>query len=39
MEVPDPWYGGEEGFHEVFDLLSRACDALIADYLAKQSLH
>jgi protein-tyrosine phosphatase len=28
-DVPDPWYGGEDGYHEVYDLLNRACDALL----------
>jgi protein-tyrosine phosphatase len=27
--VPDPWYGGEEGYHEVFSMISRACDAIL----------
>ncbi|MEI6264730.1 MAG: low molecular weight protein-tyrosine-phosphatase [Sphingobacteriia bacterium] len=31
-EVPDPWYGGEEGFHEVFDLLNKACDKIIEKF-------
>jgi protein-tyrosine phosphatase len=31
--VPDPYYGGEEGFHEVFELLSKACDAVVNKYL------
>lgn len=28
-EVPDPWYGGEEGFVEVFQLLDNACENII----------
>jgi len=28
-EVPDPYYGGADGFVEVYDLLERACDGLI----------
>ena len=28
-EVPDPYYGGQEGFELVFDLLDRATDAII----------
>lgn len=27
--VPDPYYGGAEGFETVLDLVERACDALI----------
>jgi protein-tyrosine phosphatase len=29
MDVPDPWYGGEEGYHEVFDMISIACEHII----------
>lgn len=29
LEVPDPWYGGEEGFHDVFKLLSEACEKIV----------
>ena len=29
--VPDPYYGGQEGFEKVFDMLERACDALLKD--------
>lgn len=28
-EVPDPYYGGEQGFEYVYDLIDRACDALL----------
>jgi protein-tyrosine phosphatase len=27
--VPDPYYGGEEGFEEVYQLLNEACNAFI----------
>lgn len=30
--VPDPWYGGEEGFHRVYELLDKACDMIIKKY-------
>ncbi|MDP3816271.1 low molecular weight protein-tyrosine-phosphatase [Pseudomonas sp.] len=30
-EVPDPYYGGEEGFEQVLDLLEQACDALLVE--------
>jgi protein-tyrosine phosphatase len=29
-EVPDPWYGGAEGFEEVLDQCERACAGLLA---------
>ncbi|MDT4849492.1 Low molecular weight protein-tyrosine-phosphatase YfkJ [compost metagenome] len=30
-EVPDPYYGGEEGFEQVLDLLEQACDGLLRE--------
>jgi protein-tyrosine phosphatase len=29
MEVPDPYFGGDEGFQRVFDLLDEACDKIL----------
>lgn len=34
-EVPDPYYGGQEGFNQVIDLLSDACEGLL-EYVTKQ---
>lgn len=31
LDVPDPYYGGAEGFEEVFDIVERTCDNLIDD--------
>lgn len=28
MAVPDPYFGGEEGFQTVFNLLDKACDTI-----------
>jgi len=28
-EVPDPYYGGEQGFHTVIDILEEACQNLL----------
>jgi len=28
LDVPDPWYGPEPGYHEVFAMLDRACDGI-----------
>lgn len=28
LEVPDPYYGGEQGFENVFQMLNRACQAI-----------
>lgn len=33
MDVPDPWYGGEAGYHEVFSMISLACDAMIKNII------
>ena len=34
LEVPDPYYGGEQGFEHVLDLLEDACAGLLEDLLA-----
>ena len=34
-DVPDPWYGPEPGYHEVFALIDKACEAIIE----KQMVH
>lgn len=31
MEVPDPYFGGEEGFQDVFEMLSLAADELLRE--------
>jgi protein-tyrosine phosphatase len=31
-DVPDPWYGEEPGYHEVFRLIEKACDAIVEKY-------
>jgi protein-tyrosine phosphatase len=33
MAVPDPYYGDESGYHTVFQMISEACDAFIAQYI------
>ena len=35
-EVPDPYYGGPDGFERVYDLLDRACRGLV-DHLRDRS--
>ncbi len=32
VDVPDPWYGPERGFHEVYKLINDACEAIIRKY-------
>lgn len=34
-EVPDPYYGGEQGFEDVLDLLENASKALLAELQAR----
>ena len=36
-EVPDPYYGGVEGFNQVIDLLMDACEGLL-QHVTKQQL-
>jgi protein-tyrosine phosphatase len=31
-EVPDPYYGGEQGFEEVFQLVYKACEQIAEEY-------
>ena len=37
VEVPDPYYGGEDGFRYVIDLLLDSCSGLL-DYIVKNEL-
>jgi protein-tyrosine phosphatase len=32
QDVPDPWYGPEAGYHEVYALLDKTCDAIVEKY-------
>ncbi|WP_224490781.1 low molecular weight protein-tyrosine-phosphatase [Robertkochia flava] len=29
MDVPDPYYGGDQGFENVFNMLDQACDRIL----------
>ncbi|MFD2561788.1 low molecular weight protein-tyrosine-phosphatase [Aquimarina rubra] len=29
LDVPDPYYGGEQGFEDVYEMLNKACDHLV----------
>lgn len=35
-EVPDPYYGGPEGFETIYKLIDRACDCLLDAILAER---
>lgn len=32
VDVPDPWYGPEPGFHDVYKMIDAACDSIISKY-------
>jgi protein-tyrosine phosphatase len=32
LDVPDPWYGAEPGYHEAYDLIEKACEMIITNY-------
>jgi len=32
MDVPDPWYGPEPGYHEVYKMIDKVCDAIVEKY-------
>ncbi|HVP74125.1 MAG TPA: low molecular weight protein-tyrosine-phosphatase [Phycisphaerales bacterium] len=36
LDVPDPYYGGIEGFHEVFRIVDRGCECLLDRLLADE---
>lgn len=38
-EVPDPYYGGENGFDHVLDLLESACSGLLSAIRGKPSVN
>ncbi|MEB3345534.1 low molecular weight protein-tyrosine-phosphatase [Aquimarina gracilis] len=29
LDVPDPYYGGEQGFEDVYQMLNKACDNIV----------
>ncbi len=37
LDVPDPYAGGEQGFEDVLDLVSAACQGLLQDLRARRS--
>ena len=30
--VPDPWYGKEEGYHIVYEMINRACEEIVLQF-------
>ncbi|MEO7265947.1 MAG: low molecular weight protein-tyrosine-phosphatase [Ferruginibacter sp.] len=37
MDMPDPWYGTEPGYHEVFSLVEKTCEAIIVKELSTKA--
>ena len=37
QEVPDPYYGGSEGFEKVLDLLENGCSNLLEKVMSDKS--
>lgn len=37
MDVPDPWYGEEDGYHEVYEMINETCDKIIERYTRQDS--
>jgi protein-tyrosine phosphatase len=35
MDVPDPWYGTEPGYHDVYKMIDAACEAIIQKAIDK----
>ncbi len=40
-DVPDPWYGDEDGYHDVYALIDETCESIVEKYLvtANSSKH
>ena len=36
-EVPDPYYGGEDGFVHMYDLIEAACEGLLGELLSAET--
>ncbi len=32
LDVPDPWYGPEPGYHDVYAMIDKACDLIVKKY-------
>ena len=32
MDVPDPYYGTEKGYHEVYDMIDEVCNVIVEKY-------
>ena len=39
LDVPDPWYGPEPGYHEVYKLIDQVCDKIVEKYSTFNTQH
>jgi protein-tyrosine phosphatase len=37
LDVPDPWYGPEPGYHSVYKMIEEACDAIVERYKVRDT--
>lgn len=37
-DVPDPWYGPEADYHQVFDMIDKACDKIISNHAVQNKI-
>jgi protein-tyrosine phosphatase len=37
MDVPDPWYGPEPGYHDVYKMIDEACERIVEKYSVMSS--
>ncbi|MFZ9660728.1 MAG: low molecular weight protein-tyrosine-phosphatase [Chitinophagaceae bacterium] len=37
LDVPDPWFGGEEGYHVAYKMMEEACNAIIKKHIQNNS--
>ncbi len=38
LDVPDPYYGGEEGYYEVYEMINKTCDRIIENYSTSKKI-
>ena len=38
LDVPDPWYGPEPGYHDVYAMIDKACDGIVSKYATPNSV-
>ena len=38
QEVPDPYFGGADGFQQVFDILDRSCERFLEEVIKEHAL-